>query len=165
MTTSSLLETLKRAAEGEPQITEKLQEERRVYLNQCLFTIWKVLRSSWGKDLDHNIRSSVLALCETVSSVVHWTMGKSSLELSALDWTKGYYNKVIQDLMFQRGWCPSDVTRISETFKSVQTLYLLPRMEKLPARDHTSCTPNNCQSYQINRADYEVGHVRHGTSS
>jgi len=82
-------------------------------------------------------------------------------DYSPTDWQYGkLQTEVLTSRMLQYGWCPSDLARTANKFKTLQALHFISMLDKRqPERSHDGCDQEYCQAYQIDEKTYGLTHV------
>ncbi|RVX68173.1 hypothetical protein B0A52_08681 [Exophiala mesophila] len=62
--------------------------------------------------------------------------------------------------MRQSGWCPSDVSMVSQDFSPSTMVYLSRMKREATSRDHSACTRQKCFAFQIDDSTYTSKHCQ-----
>lgn len=62
--------------------------------------------------------------------------------------------------MRQSGWCPSDVSMVSQDFSPATLVYLSRMKREATSRDHSACTSQKCFAFQIDDSTYTTKHCQ-----
>ena len=133
---------------------------------ECLRLI-AVLLPTARPDFEWRVRTSIASVCELFANAVITAHRALDLDSSYLPHLSNHYaagfEAHVKDDMLKAGWCPSEIAAMTAKFVSVQTLWLLSRIDKSNlARDHSSCTTRMCRYYQIDPATYQSKHREAG---
>jgi hypothetical protein len=166
ITTATLLQDLKDATGRDALNREQLLSSRK-RLSQCLQIAWRILNAA-PDSFDPRIKTSLGVIGELLTHSTNMVFMSFGVPLIALKWSKTYFDEkpmerdgipTVRKTMLSNGWCPSDISRSMNNFKSFQMLHFFGLMDRSsPPRDHSSCNNVHCVAYQINQ-DYEVRHV------
>jgi hypothetical protein len=122
---------------------------------------------------DPRIKASIGVVGELLQSATNYAFKVLGTNKAIVyNWLNGYYNPdhkkrsgftCPREIMLSHGWCPSDISRAAEKFKSAQLLHLLGMIDRShPVRDHPKCNNFQCRAYQIVSDKYEIHHVEMG---
>jgi hypothetical protein len=103
-------------------------------------------------DFGSDIKFAIGAIAETIAQAMQLVCYHLELkELCPNQWGDGYYaDEKVKSRMMKMGWCPSDLTRSTHTFKFLQTLHYLSYLDKkTPAKDHAECGQSECVTDRI----------------
>lgn len=133
------------------------------HFRQCV-TLVVTVSFAFQSDFDWRLMCSIIALHEAVVFALNGTARKLGFEtIPSLPWAKRFFGEAVCTQMLGGGWCPSDIERAADKFRHTQTLYFLSRMRKDEVhRDHQSCTPSSCSSFQLDLATYQTRHRQPG---
>lgn len=170
VTSAGLLQRMERAWSPLPgtinYILRRVLNMQR-FLSQA-FIMFNCLEEEFVQDLRYSI-GATLELISRATFIALRRLGLPQVQqLVPFNWSKDYYLMAsVQNRMLSNGWCISDLTRIKEKFKSLQTLHFLShldrsRPERVPG--HRMCSQTECHAYQIDMSEYEVGHVQNDCS-
>jgi hypothetical protein len=90
----------------------------------------------------------------------YFSKTRNSVLKSPIPWGGEFLTAEVEKEMLAVGWCPSDIESVKLKYNSLQTLYILSKMNRLnSARGHISCDRHQCLLYQIDD-NYKVAHVQ-----
>lgn len=159
VSTSKLIPMLDGVRKNLPPEISARQEKYR-HLASCLQQAWHIL-SILGPVIDPVIRDSAAVMCEFFAHVTNYALRRVGVDdvTCRLQWGTGYIGSDIRESMLSAGWCPSDIARAGDRFKSLQSLHLIQLLDRSrPPRDHSRCNDELCYAGQIDLARYQVAH-------
>lgn len=128
---------------------------------RCLRIVTVLLRTV-QPDFDWRIRLSIASVCELFSTAViagYQALDIATSHLPATGSVSAHFIKEAKVNMLRAGWCPSEISAVTNKFQSLQMLYLLSRIDKTEiARDHSQCTTKLCRYHQIRAEEYKSKH-------
>jgi len=133
------------------------------HLTKCLNIVSWML-SMTVHDFDPAIKFSIAVLGDLLAYAVNSASRTVSgitprSETAQIKWSTGYYSADVKSQMATAGWCPSDVRKVVDRYKSMQTLHLLSKMDRPKLdRDHSRCTDLQCTYSQISLHEYTMKH-------
>jgi len=122
------------------------QKERYAHLSTCLSYAYSMLLNV-PEDFDHAVKYSIYALGEFLMETVRFRLESLSVPPTVGRlWGKGFLNEESKKAMLENGWCPSDITRATAKYNTLQSLHICRTLDKsLPKRDHTRCDDVSCK--------------------
>lgn len=131
------------------------------HLRKCL-TLVITVSFAFHSDFDWGLMCSIAAVHEaTVYTLNHVAQRLGSANIPNLPWAKKFFGVAICTRMLEGGWCPSEIERAKDKFRSTQSLFFLSRMRKNEIRrEHLTCTTSLCSSFQLDLATYQTKHRR-----
>jgi hypothetical protein len=137
-------------------------EARKAYCDrmfECLSCCQAIL-AGLPRDFNYLVKYSIASLGEMFTQTMNFALERMQIPRTfGRMWSVGFLNQDAKEAMKRYGWCPSDIARAEAKYHSIQTLYLVQMLDKsLPPRDHTRCTDEVCNTYQINLGSYQSKH-------
>lgn len=141
-----------------PEISAR--QEKYLHLALCLQQA-RLILSILGPVIDPVIRDSAAVVCEFFAHITNYELHRVGIDDVAcrLQWGTGYIGSDARESMLSAGWCPSDIARAGDRFKSLQSLHLMQLLDQSrPPKDHSRCSDKLCYASQIDPARYQVAH-------
>ena len=138
-------------------------KSRLNHMGYCLRYASSLLLSC-SVDFNPEIKLSIAAMGECLMHIISADIAELNMEQNAFClWSRGSLTSRERAEMIRNGWCPSDITKCSNSFDSVHALHFVSKMDRSqPPRNHTRCTEQACKAGQIDLNNYHVGHVAEG---
>ncbi|TVY20878.1 hypothetical protein LARI1_G001539 [Lachnellula arida] len=143
-------------------LLSKEPEARKAHLDRmivCLSCTQAILEGL-PRDFNYMVKYSIASLGELYTQTVN--VGLEHLQLPktfSRMWSGGLLDADAKASMMEHGWCPSDIARAEVKYSSIQALYMMRMLGKcLPPRDHSRCTDDACNIYQIDPGNYQQTH-------
>ena len=134
-----------------------VQKQFYEHARKCIDNTWASLRL----DLDPRVKYSIGAVAELIASAInkaHLTAFPGS-DACRKSFGDGFYTGEIKERMVEANWCPNDLARVRDKFRSLQLLFYYSRMRKpLSKIDHRNCAEDRCVAHSINLSQYRTRH-------
>ncbi|TVY56490.1 hypothetical protein LCER1_G003061 [Lachnellula cervina] len=137
-------------------------EARKAHLDRMIFCLscTQAILEQLPRDFNHMVRYSIASLGEIYAETVNVGLERLQLPNSFNRmWSGGLLDVDAKASMMEHGWCPSDIARAEVKYRSIQALFMMRMLDKsLPPRDHSHCTNDACNLYQIDPGNYQQKH-------